>query len=108
MKKRVRVVCSPALAPGFRLTGLPVREVVTAGDAARELESLRRDPDAGVVMVEQDLYDALSEESRTSLERQASPVVVPFPGPAWARVEEAEAYVVRLLRRAIGYRVRLR
>jgi hypothetical protein len=33
---------------------------------------------------------------------------VPFPGPAWGPPREgAEAYIAELLRRAIGYRVRL-
>lgn len=108
MKRRTRVVCGPAVAPGFRLTGLPVREAVTPADAARALEELARQPEVGVVLVEQRLYDGVEEEERAALERRALPIVVPFPGPAWAHVEDAEAYVVRLLRRAIGYRVRLR
>jgi hypothetical protein len=37
------------------------------------------------------------------------PVVVPFPAPSLQRPPgEAEAYVAELLRRAVGYRVRLR
>jgi hypothetical protein len=36
-------------------------------------------------------------------------MIVPFPPPSWAAPEEeAEAYLVEILRRAIGYRVRLR
>ncbi len=108
MKRHVRIVCRPALAPGFRLTGIPVREAVTAADAGRELDAMRREPDTGIVLVEEELYTDLSEEARGELERQALPVVVPFPGPAWTAIEEPEAYVTRLLRRAIGYRVRLR
>lgn len=108
MKRRARVVCGPALAPGFRLTGLPVREAVSSADAAGALESLARRPEVGVVLIEQRLYEGLEEEARAALERRALPVVVPFPGPSWARAEDAEAYVVGLLRRAIGYRVRLR
>jgi hypothetical protein len=34
--------------------------------------------------------------------------VVPFPGPAWEKLAPAEERVIELLRRAIGYRVRLR
>lgn len=108
MKRRARIVCTPAIAPGFRLASLPVHEAVTAADAARELTALSRRPEVGVVLIEQALFDALPEATRSACERAALPVVVPFPGPEWTRVEDAEAYVVRLLRRAIGYRVRLR
>ncbi len=108
MKRRARVLCTPALAPGFRLAGLPVLEAITPADAERELAVLTRRPEVGVVLVEQSLFDALPDETRAVSERNALPVVVPFPGPEWTRVGDAEAYVVSLLRRAIGYRVRLR
>jgi hypothetical protein len=34
--------------------------------------------------------------------------VVPFPGPHWDERSSAEQYVVEILRRAIGYHVRMR
>jgi hypothetical protein len=35
-------------------------------------------------------------------------MVIPFPMPTWAAVSETpETYIAELLRRAIGYRVRL-
>lgn len=108
MKKDVVVVCRPELAAGFRLAGLSVREALTPEEAAEWLQSVRRDGRGGVVLVDQQLYDGLSEDIRAGIEREAVPLAIPFPGPAWAAEEGAEAYVVRLLRRAIGYRVRLR
>ena len=36
------------------------------------------------------------------------PVVAPFPAPSWDVKGEAEAYILEILRQAIGYRVRLR
>jgi vacuolar-type H+-ATPase subunit F/Vma7 len=69
---------------------------------------LSREPEVGVVLVEEDLFEALPEELHRSLERQPLPIVVPFPGPTWVKRPPPEAYVVELLRRAIGYRVRLR
>lgn len=108
MKRAVAVVCRPPLAPGFRLAGLVPREVLDPSEAAATLDALRRDGRTGVVLVEQALWDGLAEEVRSSLEREALPLAIPFPGPAWAAGEGPEGYVVRLLRRAIGYRVRIR
>ncbi|MGE3618587.1 MAG: hypothetical protein AB7L66_22140, partial [Gemmatimonadales bacterium] len=63
--------------------------------------------EVAVLLVEDSIYDALAAEQRTRLDRSAHPVVIPFPGPAPAAAPSAEARVVALLRRAIGYRVRL-
>jgi hypothetical protein len=42
------------------------------------------------------------------LDRQAPPVVAPVPGPLWDARRDAEAYIMEVLRQAIGYRVRAR
>jgi vacuolar-type H+-ATPase subunit F/Vma7 len=105
----VRVVATPAAAAGFALAGVPVTQVaeVHAGPAA--IAALLDRTDVGVLLVEQGLLDALSDAERHDVMDRPSPVVVPFPGPEWgARLSPAEAYVLELLRRAIGYRVRLR
>ena len=103
----VRVVCRPALAPGFALAGLlaDARGPEEAGETL--LAGMAQHPEAGVVLLQDEIYDALSAEVRGRLDRSAHPVVVPFPGPAWAALPSAEARVVELVRRAIGYRVKL-
>ena len=58
--------------------------------------------------VEDELFFGLPEPFRQSLERRALPVVVPFPGPRRGERPSAQAVLVELLQRAIGYRVRLR
>ena len=81
----------------------------TATAADLRLRDLMRDPDTGVLLVDERLHDALPPDLRRRLARRPLPMVVPFPGPAWAeRAAGAEAYVIELLRQVIGYRVRLR
>jgi vacuolar-type H+-ATPase subunit F/Vma7 len=105
----VRVLCRPEIAAGFSLGGLPTVEAATPTEGTHQVEGLMDDPQVGVVLVENALYDAFPEELRRRIGRRPLPMVVPFPGPAWAaRPEEAEAYIVELLRQVIGYRVRLR
>lgn len=108
MAHAVRVIARPGVAPGFALTGLPTLEVADAVEAGRQVRSAR-DEGIGVLLVEDSLYDALADEVRREVDRRDLPMVVPFPGPAWAEpVLAPEAYIIELLRRAIGYRVRLR
>jgi vacuolar-type H+-ATPase subunit F/Vma7 len=105
----VRVLCRPAVAAGFGLAGTRVLEAGTVEEGVAYLRDLLAQPDVGVVLMEAGLHDRLPEDVRRRLDRNPLPMVVPFPGPAWEeRPEAAESYIVALLRRVIGYRVRLR
>jgi vacuolar-type H+-ATPase subunit F/Vma7 len=108
MTATVRVVCRPALAPGFALAGVTADQVENHAEAEPALAGLMLRDDVGVILLQEDIYNALSPEVQARLDRSAGPVVVPFPGPAWAEIPSAEERVVELLRRAIGYRVKLR
>jgi len=104
----VRVLCRGATAPGLALAGIVPDVADEPGTADAALRSMLQLPEVGVVLLEESLYSALAPDLRTTVDRVARPVVVPFPGPAWRSVASAEEQVVELLRRAIGYRVRLR
>jgi vacuolar-type H+-ATPase subunit F/Vma7 len=108
MNDRVRVLCRPAIAAGFRLAGFTVDEAEDAAEGGRRLAALIGQPDAGVVLVQDDFYAALPDAERRGLARRPLPLVVPFPAPAWTPLAEGpEAFITELLRQAIGYRVRL-
>lgn len=109
MKRTVRVVASPAVATGFRLAGVPAEEASDGGEATALLRRLAERPDCGILLVEQPFLDAVPVEVRADLERRAVPLVVPIPAPAWGEEGRGgEDYIVSLLQRAIGYRVRIR
>jgi vacuolar-type H+-ATPase subunit F/Vma7 len=104
----LRAILDPVLAAGFRLAGLQVDEVVKASEAAAALGRLCCTPGVGVVLIRQDWFDALPEALRRTVDRQPIPIVVPVPRADWTEGRGgAEAYILDLLQRAIGYRVRL-
>ncbi len=109
MRYKVQVIGRPHTASGFALAGFAAVEAATPAEgAARTLEAAA-DPTVGVLLVEETIYSALPEPARQALGRRPLPMVIPFPGPAWLPGREAaEAYLVEILRQAIGYRVRLR
>lgn len=108
MAVAIRVVCSPAVGAGFRLAGVTPTEVEDPADGASRVRAALHEANLGVLLVEQPIYDALSEIDRRALSRRPLPMVVPFPGPSWViREEGPEAFISELLRQAIGYRVRL-
>lgn len=108
MELNVRVLCRPALAPGFALSGVSVTTAVDATAAATALKQLAAEHDVGVVLVDDVLYRALPAELKARFDREAWPLIEPFPPPSWDEAGEAEAYVLEILRQAIGYRVRPR
>lgn len=104
----LRIILGAPQAAGFRLAGLPVDEARSAAEAARLLDRYAAMPDTGVVLVQQDWFDALPELQRRALERVPVPVIVPVPVASWSEVHgAAESYILDVLQRAIGYRVRL-
>ncbi len=108
MTYRVRGIATPAFAAGLRLAGLPVDEVGGAPGAAERVAALLEDPEMGILLVEQPLFEDLPPLLRRDLENRALPIVVPVPRATWgAPGAGPEAYILELLRRAIGYRVRL-
>ena len=108
MSYTVRVLARPAVAAGFRLAGLPSLETSTPVDGAKQVAALLDEPGLGVILVEAEIFDALSDEVRHELARRPLPMVVPFPGPSWAPAAQGpEAFIAELLRQAIGYRVKL-
>lgn len=108
MTHGIRVLCRSATVPGFALAGVAAGSTDEPADVDAALQALLRRPEIGVVLLEDTLHQGLPPELRAQVDRIAQPVVVPFPGPAWRAAPSAEEQVVELLRRAIGYRVRLR
>ena len=111
MKRIVRAVASPVQCIGFRMAGLVASEVTPLSDPADIGDALLLAagvPDTGILLVEQSVFDAAPELVRRDLEHRASPIVVTVPSPAFEHAPAAaEDYILELLRRAIGYRVRL-
>lgn len=109
MKRSVRIVCRSELAPGFALAGLQIDEARTAAEGAARIAALAQDPGVGLLLADEACWAALPESERRALVRKPLPLIVPFPGPAWAPAAAApEAHLAEILRQALGYRVRLR
>lgn len=109
MKAPVHVICGREAALGIALAGIAPL-VATTGDQAAEFLTLLAGQPArgGVVLIEQALYDALPQGARRQLRREGMPIVMPFPSPGLPTGAAPEQELLDILRKAIGYRVRLR
>ena len=104
----VALLCRPEVAPAFALAGFRPLVVPDAEEAGRRLTALLSDARVGLVLIEGPLYDGLDADLQRRLSARPVPRVVPVPAPSWAEHAAADRVIVELLRRAIGYQVRLR
>jgi V/A-type H+-transporting ATPase subunit F len=92
---------------GFRLAGAPVEELAE-GEEAERFKALLADESLGVLAVEEGLLEQVPEPLRERIGRQGVPVLLPFALPRrWQEAAHGEQYVASLMRRAIGYHVKI-
>lgn len=110
MRATIRAIARHPAALGLGLAGLRCTEAADGNAAAAAIVALAGEPAAGgVIFIEQALYDALPRPLRRALARAGVPILMPFPSPALDGAGPApEAELLEILRRSIGYRLRLR
>lgn len=101
------VLVRPGLALGLRLAGATVEEIAPGAEATA-LRRLVADPHLGVLAVQDEVLKATPARILARARRAAVPVILPFAIPA--RLGEpgrGGEYVAALVRRAVGYAVKL-
>ncbi len=101
------VAVRPGDGLGFRLAGATVEEVPPGGELAA-FRRLLADPQTGVLAVEEELLQAAPERLVRRARERGLPVILPFALPRRrGEAGRGRAYVAALIRRAIGYGVKL-
>ncbi len=94
---------------GFRLAGVDVRKTSSAEEAGRQVARLLDDPEVRLVILDEARLADLPASVRRAVLASRSPLFVPVPSfPLRGGETGAEEYVSRLMRRAIGFQVRIR
>jgi V/A-type H+/Na+-transporting ATPase subunit F len=97
----------PGDALGFRLAGAAVEEVPPGAEAA-VFRRLLGDPHLGVVAVAEELLREVPDRLLRRARERGLPVILPFALPrSWGEEGRGRAYVAAIIRRAIGYAVKL-
>ncbi|HSN92633.1 MAG TPA: V-type ATP synthase subunit F [Anaeromyxobacteraceae bacterium] len=106
-RRRLAVVVRPGDALGFRLAGVRV-EVAPPGGEAALFRTLVAEPELGVLAVEEEVLAAASARLLRRARERGLPVILPFALPRrWSEEGRGRAYVAALIRRAVGYGVKL-
>lgn len=90
---------------GFHLAG--TEQYISDGkDLIALLKNIMQKPDTGLIIIDERLIDSDTEEKIRDAEHLWSGVLIVLPSPERPEAE-IEDYASRLIRRAIGYHVRL-
>ena len=104
--KKVVFITPPDAGYGFGLTG--VVQYVTRKDEVNDvLKEPLGEPETGLVIIDERLIDGIPEERLREIEHGWHGVLLVLPSPE-KPPPEAEDFAARLIRRAIGYHVRLK
>ncbi|MBI4715896.1 MAG: V-type ATP synthase subunit F [Nitrospirae bacterium] len=102
-------VVDPETALGFRLGGVEAVPVRSAAEAAPRLLAFLAAKDVGLVLYADDWLEDLPEDVRRRLERSDIPIFTPVPTlRTWREKDRVQAYMAGLLKRTIGYQIRLK
>jgi len=106
---KVLVITYSDIAVGFRLAGVDVITPRKDKEISDLLEECLNHNEYGLVAVEEAFLSNLNEWTRKKLDKAGKPIIVPISTPQkWARKEAADTYLTRLVRKAIGYQIKLK
>ena len=104
MKKIVFITTRDA-EYGFNLAGI-TQHAVDASETGEELDRVMAEPDNGLIIIDERLVKGDIDEHLREREQVWNGILLVLPSPEIVPAE-AEDYAARLIRRAIGYHVRL-
>ena len=94
---------------GFRLAGMEARTTETVDEMKRSVEALLAEGGADVALLDESLFHQAPEPLKRRIEESVAPIFVLVPTFRLRRERVTpEEYVARLIRRAIGYQIKIR
>lgn len=104
--KRVVFITPVSVRYGFSLAGIH-HVAVDPGKAAQALAEATAEPETSLIIMDERLIDEIGEDRIHEVEEGWRGVFLVLPSPE-KPPPEVEDYAARLIRRAIGYHVRMR
>lgn len=106
---KILVITYPNMALGYRLAGVDVIQVVEGDDYVEIMNKALKTEDLGILAVEDAILNKLPESFVKRIGKAAMPLIVPVSTPAkWKGEKKGESYIARLIRRAIGYQIKIK
>lgn len=104
--RKIAFITPSDVEHGFKLTGA-LQFSADKKSMINVLKQVLNEPDTGIIIIDERLLTEKSEARLKEIERVWNGILLVLPSPKRPEAE-VEDYAERLLRRAIGYHVRLR
>ncbi|MBI4378533.1 MAG: V-type ATP synthase subunit F [Nitrospinae bacterium] len=106
---KILVITYHDMAVGYKLAGLDVVEVKEGDDFSGILTSVLKMDDIGILAVEDTILDKIPGHIMKRLGKMTLPLIVPISTPSeWKGGKRGESYIERLIRRAVGYQIKIK
>ena len=106
---KLMVITGPGAALGFRLGGFEVSEMADDGEIDSLIEEISAEGGYGLLCVEERFHKKISDRVMRRVRKKGLPVVLGIEIPEkWEETEAGESHIARLIRRAIGYQVKIK
>lgn len=104
--KKITFITTPDAEYGFSLAGITHRTGAEE-DAEEMMRKMTSEPNTGLIIVDERLIKGMPEDRLREIEHVFPGIILVLPSPE-KPPPEVEDYAARLIRRAIGYHVRVK
>ncbi len=104
---RILAITEEGYDAGFRLAGVDAEIVKDNNGMLAIIEKCFEDKNYGIIIVDAEIFYKIEERKRKVLEESVMPVIIPLYLKQKGKVS-AEEYLKEVVRRAIGYSIRIK
>jgi len=104
--KKIAFITPQDAEYGFSLAGIS-QYIAGKEDAEAKLEKIMSEPDIGLIILDERIMPAIDGERMRKMEERWQGILLVLPSPGKPSAE-TEDYAARLIRKAVGYHVRLK
>lgn len=105
---KVLVITDEELGTGFRLAGVDVIEVSALSEAETLLRECMADESYGIILINEEYLSHFELKTRKNIEESTVPLIIPISVRMDWEFEDSRAdYIGDIVRRSIGYQIRL-
>lgn len=108
---KILAIANSEVVKGLKFSGINVMGVDTPELAKKTLLDVMKNNDYGIVIIDETLERAFDDHTKRLIEESSMPLFVPMPLQLiWQEIEAPadNTYVVEMIRRAIGYQIKVR
>ncbi len=105
---KVAAITDADTADGFNLTPVETYVCDTPEEAVKKLRDMLNDDTIGIIIINEDFFNAVDERTRKKIDRIYRPIVVPVPAKKKLGAAEGRRdYLASLIRLAVGFDIKL-